>query len=559
MRPKGMLTSVLLAAKGERIMKPTSILISVLFALALVLPACGPTATEPPQPTAPPAPTEAAAEPTPEPTQPPAEPTAIPGPRQGGRLVLGQVGGPIHTLDPILAIDDPSGLVVSHIFSPLLRVGEDGESIEPEAAASYELSEDGLSYTFYLREDLKFSDGSPVLPEDVIFSLQRVAGEGSRWGWMMPPMEQMEPVGENAVRIVLENPSPSFAANMAHLLSSIVPKKMVEEQGEAFWDKPIGSGPFMIEEWVKGEYITLVRNPNYWDPSLPYLDEVVIEPAADDNTRMLKFQAGEYDIALRVPPNQIDQISALAHATVSIDTPAVVGCLLVNQNRGALGDKNVRLAMNYAIDRQGLIKAIAFGQGQEATSYLPPMLYWNDELEGYPYDLEKAREYMAMSTAPDGLEVSVLGNSGDQVSREIVTALIDMWGEINIDLKSDLMERGAALQRAFQGDYDLFLNVFSSDTIDPELLSRAMLYSKGFTAPLMGYKNERFDELAEQTSVDPEVRRQAYYEMQELANEDAPLVLIYYPKWATALQDYVKGFNMVPTGDYDLSRIWLEK
>jgi peptide/nickel transport system substrate-binding protein len=488
-------------------------------------------------------------------TQDSAEPQA----QRGGRIVLGQAAGPVLTLDPAQALDRASALVVDSLFSTLLRVGQDGKTLEPEAAESYTLSDDGLTYTFTLRENIQFSDGTPVTPADVIFSLQRTAGEGSRWAWMMPPIETLEADGDRGVRIVLADPSPSFDANMATLMAAILPQKLVEAQGEAFWDQPVGSGPFVVKEWAKGERVVLARNETYWNAELPYLDEVEIEPAGDDNTRQLKFQAGEYDISLSVPPNQVETTSQLETARVSVDTSSSIYCILINQGRGPLGDIHVRRAMNYAVDKQGLIKAVVFDQAQEATSFLPPMLYWNDELDGYPYDVDKAKEEMAQSSVPNGFKIAVLANSGDQVSRNVVTALIDMWAQIGIELEPDLIERGAALQRAFQGDYDLFLNSFSGSTIDPELLSKAMVYGKGFTAPLMGYQNARLDELVEQPSADPETRRQAYHEVQKLANEDAPLVLLFYPKQATALQDNVKGFTMVPTGDFDLSRIWLAK
>ncbi len=473
--------------------------------------------------------------------------------------MIGQASGPVLTLDPHQVVDRASSLVVDGIYGSLLRVGQDGTTIEPEAAEKYELSDDGLTYTFTLRKGLKFADGSSVTPEDVVFSLQRAGGEGSRLAWQMPQIESIEAVGDNGVQIVLQAPSPAFSASLTGMMGAILPKKLVEEQGDAFWDNPVGCGPWVVKEWAKGERLILARNTNYWDSGLPYLDEVEIEPAGDDNTRMLKFQAGEYDIALKVPPNQVETTSNLENVTVSVYTPAAVYCILINQNREPLNDVNVRRAMNYAVDKQGLIKAVAFGQGQEATSFLPPILYWNEALEGYPYDTAKAQEEMARSSVPDGLKVAVLANSGDQISREVVTALIDMWAKIGIELEPDLIERGAALQRAFEGDYDLFLNVFSGSSIDPEVLTKAMVYGKGFTAPLMGYQNGRLDELVEQPSADPETRQQAYHEVQKLANEDAPLVLLFYPQQAAAIQSRVKGFNILSTEEIDLSLIWLDE
>jgi peptide/nickel transport system substrate-binding protein len=478
--------------------------------------------------------------------------------QRGGRIVIGQASGPVLTLDPHQSTDRASALVIDGIHGSLLRVGQDSETIEPEVA-SYEASDDGLTYTFTLREGIKFSDGSAVTPEDIVFSLQRAMGEDSAIAWMMPPIQSTEAVGDNAVQVVLQAPSPTFAANMTGGLGAVLPKKLVEEQGDAFWDNPVGCGPWVVKEWAKGEHLTLARNPNYWDANLPYLDEVEIEVAGDDNTRMLKFQAGEYDIALRVPPNQVDTIRNLENVTVDIATPAAIYCILINQTRGPLGDLHVRQAMNYAVDKSGLIQAIVFGQAEEATTFLPPILYWNKDLKGYPYDLAKAKEEMQQSSVPDGFSIAVLANSGDQISREVVTALIDMWGQIGIELQPDLVERGAALQRAFEGDYDLFLNMFSGSSIDPESLSKAMAYGKGFTAPLMGYQDGRVDELIEGASADPAARQQAYYEVQALVNEDAPFVLLFYPQQATALQSKVKGFNMLSTEEIDLSLIWLDE
>jgi peptide/nickel transport system substrate-binding protein len=328
--------------------------------------------------------------------------------------------------------------------------------------------------------------------------------------------------------------------------------------GATFWEKPIGSGPFRVKEWVRGSNITLERNPHYWgEPS--YLDEVELQLVTDDNTRMLKFQAGELDVATNVPYNQIAAMDGLSGVSVQITTLLGVDLLALNASRPTLDDVNVRLALNHATDRQAIIEAILFGNGKEATVAWPKVLYWNDQLKGYPYDLEVARSYMRRSDAPDGFSVAYTYRSDSEPDAQIGVLLQAQWAKIGVTVQLEPLESGQIRERAFDSNFDVIKIFNSSDVIDPSELTANYLCR--FTQPVIGTCHDGIDQLYAETErmMDPAERQAAYFRLMEMGNEWAVFVPLYYAPARTAIQDTVKGFQVLPTGNVRLWEVWLDR
>lgn len=479
------------------------------------------------------------------------------GPISGGRLVMTLDVRDISTLDPVMPSDNSAIWTILNLYDQLFRVSTDAQSVEPDAVERYDVSEDGLTYSFVLREGLTFSDGTPVVVDDVIFSVQRMFAS-EHWGWLFPKDAAVKPLDERTFQIQLKQPNAALINNLAGFWSSIVPRKPVETMGAAFWEKPINSGPFRVKEWTRGSHITLERNPYYWgEPA--YLDEVELSLVPDDNIRMLKFQAEELDVATNVPFNQVAALDALNGVSVQTAPLLSVDLIVINASRPPLDDVNVRLALNYATNRQAIIDVVLFGYGEEARIALPKMMFGDERLEGYPFDIERAREYLQKSSVPDGFEITYSYRGDSIPDGQIGVVLQEQWRQIGIKLNLEPLEGAVVRQRMFDNDFELAKAFNSSDVIDPSQL--IAIYLCRITQPMTGVCHERIDELYIESAIlmRTEEREAVYRQIMQLANEWTIYIPIYHAPARTAIWDRVHGFQVLPTGNFRLWEVWIEQ
>ena len=195
------------------------------------------------------------------------------------------------SLDPIATSDNGSIWAQLLIYDQLVRPTKDGTSLEPGLAESWEANQDGIEYTFHLR-DAMFSNGDPVTVEDVIASLKRAAGEGSNWARFFRPITGFEAVDAKTLKLKLDKPFTPLINNLGLFSASILPAKLLESQKEAFFEHPVGSGPFVLERWNRGERIDLAPNPHYWQTGKPQVDGAELIVVGEDNSRVLQLEAG---------------------------------------------------------------------------------------------------------------------------------------------------------------------------------------------------------------------------------------------------------------------------
>jgi peptide/nickel transport system substrate-binding protein len=478
-------------------------------------------------------------------------------PKSGGRLVMTLDARAISTLDPVVPSDNSAIWTILNLFDQLFRVTKDAQTVEPDAVEWYEVSADGLVYSFHLRNGLTFSDGTPVAMEDVLFSLRRMFAS-EHWGWLFPNDAEVTALNNGTFQIRLKHPNAALINNLAGFWSSIVPQKALEKLGTNFWEKPVGSGPFRVKEWVRGNYIILERNPYYWGKPA-YLDEVELQLVTDDNIRMIKFQAGELDVATNVPFNQIAAIDALDGASVQIAPLLSVDFIGINASRPPLDDINVRLALNYGTNKQALIDTVLFGYGEEASMNWPKMMFWNEQLEGYPYNQEIALEYLRKSSVPDGFEVTYSYRGDSIQDAQIGVLLQEQWSHIGVKVQLEPLEGGVLRQRMFHNDFDLAKGFNSSDVIDPSELSANFLCR--ITQPVMGVCHAEIDRLYAETEtmILREEREAAYHQIMQMAREWAIYIPLFHAPARTAVWDRVHGFQVLPTGYYRLWEVWVEE
>ena len=482
-------------------------------------------------------------------------------PKMGGTIAMSLADDDVTTFDPIIPFDNMAIWTMLLIYDQVIRVGPDGLSLEPGLADSWEVSEDGLTYTFNIRE-ATFHDGTPVTAQDVAFCLNRAAfDEASSMTFFFAAVDTIEATDERTVVITLNDVWVPFEADLALFGASIYPQAAFEAQGEALWDAPIGSGAFKFESWERGAQIVLAKNPDYWDEGKPYLDGLTFKVLTDSNARMLQFQGGELDIVTDVPFNQIEPLSQNAdYVTLPNDAAARIDLIALNVTAAPLDDKALRQAINYAVDKEAIIQNVLFGAGVPATSYLPLMAGHNPESPGYPFDLEKAKQLVAESNSPDGFAFELLTSVGDTVGSQVCQLIAAQLAEIGGQVTVTQLEPAVQTERhTVTGDYQATKSYYTTDIIDPSQLSTfAVLGDDDFKAMWTNYDNPEVNELiiAAQSETDPDARLEMYYQIQAMHLDDAPFIFLFYPGGRSATQSYVKNFHILPTGNYRLYETW---
>jgi len=487
---------------------------------------------------------------------------ALSAPKTGGSLRMSLADSDVTSFDPIVPFDNMSIWTMLHVYDQLVRVGKDGASIEPDAADSWRPSADGKTWVLHIRDGLTFADGTPLTAGDAAFALDRAASKDSNFEDNFALIDHAVATDPHTLVVTLKKPSASFLAYASLYAASIGPEKLIQAQGKGFWDKPVGSGPLILTEWVKNDHITLKRNPRYWQKPYPYLDELRFDVLTDDNTRMLKFRSGELDIATNVPPNQVEPLKRTKGMSVKLFPQMRFDYVYYNHARKPFNDLRVRQALNYAIDHQAILKSVLFGYGSLAGSMLPPMLYWNNQLKPYAFDVAKAKALLQEAGLGGGFSTEILVNSGDNQASQIATILKDEFKAIGVDLKVTVLEPATVRARRKAGDFDMIKGYYTSDVIDPdELVAFGMDYAGGAVAKWISFKNDRITQLAAagEAEMNAEKRKSMYFEIQTIAHDQFAVIPLYYADNRTALWDHVHDFMQLPTANYRLWETWISK
>lgn len=480
-------------------------------------------------------------------------------PKRGGTLVMAR-NADVVSFEPVVPSDNMSIWAKLLVFQMLARTTPAGDSVEPDLASSWEISPDKRTYTFHIRPEAFFSDGTPVTSEDVAFSFDRcINDKDSPWGSLYPKLTMATPDAKTIVFKMQEDYAPFLAAVSLHG-ACVVPKAYFQKVGvKEFGEKPIGSGPFVMTEWKKGDSITFDRNPHFWDKTRPYLDRVILSIVADDNVRMLKVRSGEIDIATFVPFSQVDRLKASAGVNVQVSPYDRVDWFQFNLKKPLFQDVKIRQAMNYAVDKRAIIKSVLFGYGEVPTSFLPKMFLTDLEQKPYEYDIAKAKQLMAESSQPNGFSVKLKTVSGDAVGNQVAQIVQQMVLPLRIKMTIEQVEADTQFSQIQNGDYEMAWGYMTSDILDPcELVAFAAQSDGGSDSVWTWYKNPDVDALAHKglSELDPDKRAAMYKHLQQLVFADAPYIWLYWTPAVTALRNNVQGFRVLPTGNYWLENVW---
>ena len=498
-----------------------------------------------------------------------AEPAAAGGPQSGGSLTFARFFE-TQNLDPAGVADNGSIFVRVQIFNTLVEADPDTlPNVGPGVADEWSSSADGMTWTFHIRDNARFSNGEPVTAEDVQFSLERFADPTISVN--IPSLgvgvESVDIIDDQTVQVNLDRPVGAFLENISVFPASIINKAAVEAEGDDHWMNPLGTGPFKVKEWVPGSHITLERNEYYWEEGKPYLDEIRFDYIADDNARILRIQGGDADIVEGVPWTQIPDLEANEGFSIHVADIVRYEGVFLNHTVPPLGEIGVRQALNYATNKAAINEAVYGGVGEIANSMIPKATYHSDydTLPAYFYDLERAKELMAASSMPDGFDLAYIFPSGSTAHEQLGTILQAQWAEIGVNLSIEEVDTGTLFgDRFFTMEYEsgVPLPKFTSDVVVPDEVA-LLFYDKAPENILAGFftgwdipdELERVTEEAAFTN-DEAVRAELWPEAQRIAMEEAPWVTLYFLPTVHAVADNVEGFRVVPNGWWDLEDVW---
>lgn len=436
----------------------------------------------------------------------------------------------------------------------------------PLLATEWQISDDGLRYTFTLREGVKWHDGEDFTSEDVAFSVLTLKEVHPRGRAIFSNVSEVQTPDAHTAIIVLSQPAPHLLTALAGAESPIIPKHLYEGTdilASRYNSAPVGTGPFVFKEWVKGSHIVLERNPSYWDQPKPYLDQIIVRFIPDAVARAAAIESGSADLAGQaIPLSDVKRFSELPNVRVdTINWPyiSVHQQMFFNLDTPALQDKRVREAIAHAINVEALNKVVWFGYGTPSAAAIgqASTKYHNADIKFRDFDIKKAQALLdeaGLTPGADGkrLKLRLIYNPFQE--RRAADFVRQSLGRIGIDAEIQNYDFATYVGKAYTDrDWDLTLEALAN-IFDPTVGVQRVYWSKNFQVGLpfsnaAHYVNPEVDRLLEAAAVevDEDKRREQFLKMQEIIDEDLPAIQFGANPQITVVAKKVKDY--APTGE----------
>ncbi|HEU5139130.1 MAG TPA: peptide-binding protein, partial [Bacillales bacterium] len=505
------------------------------------------------------------------------------GPQDGGDLITAVNGQPTN-FNAYYYSDTASGDIAGLMFNGLIKVNKE---IAPEGdlAKDWEISDDGLTYTFHLRKGVKFHDGKPMTSADVKFSYNIPRSEdytGPRAS-SFSVIKSIETPDDYTVKISLKNKYAPFLLETAtypilpkHLLKDVPIKDM--EKAEFNTSNPVGTGPYKFVEWKKGQYVKVKANENYF-AGRPHIDTITVKAVSDANSRMAQFQAGQINF-MWGETTQAKTINALedqGKAKVKRTLGLNYDYIGWNQKNPLFQSKTVRQALTHAINRKGILKAAVNGEGKIANTPGSPLQKWsyNPDVPVFAYNPEKAKKMLASEGWKDHngdgtidkngkeFKFTILSNKGNQRRKTIGEIVQQNLKKVGIDAQPKLMEWSAELEKINppNWDYDaVILGWALGADPDPKQIFSATEIKKGLN--FVWYKpDQKIEKLMQENSkvTDREKRGEMIKEIQAAIAEDQPYTFLYYKNNIMVYTPKLHAQQGIDTSFYHVKDWWIEQ
>lgn len=470
----------------------------------------------------------------------------------------------IVSLDPAYSYDNLTNQVVNQITQGLLYFDYSGQ-LQPQLCSSWE-AVDSTTYVYQIRDDVCFSDGSPMTMEDVLFSLNRHMDEdvASYLAWMYANVDSIEQTGDWEITVHLTEPDAAWQYAFATTAGHIISKEYYEANAEQFGQPGvgvIGTGPYVLDSWTTGSEIKLTYNENYWDKeNVPQFKNIDFKIITDANTQATTLASGQADYMFDPPTEMLDTIREAENMSVEEVDGWTVLWMAMNCQSGPFSDVNVRKAVAYALDKDSLYEGVLTENGSYAKNGMPfsSALYGSESESWTAYaetavdeknDIEKAKEYLAQSAYPDGFECSLYINQDsiyNSIAVYVQSALSQIGIDVTIETKSG--DEMSNIQFGSTRDYDLAIVRWTADYPDVSGQLYPLFHSSNIAeggGNTSCYSNPEVDALleAEVASIDMKERTELMQQALTIIANDTPMIAFDYPYKRVAMNSELTGFE----------------
>ncbi len=473
-----------------------------------------------------------------------------------GTMVISLTTNP-NSLDIPIAAERNASTVGWHMFDTLVFLDDD-LVIQPALATDWTVSEDGRETIFNLRQDVNFHNGEHFTADAVVFSWERATADEIQWkaNWLI--VDSVEAIDDYRVKVTTPEPLPVLLELMFDNWAIIPPEYFAEVGEQGFAEAPVGTGPFMFVEWVKGDRIVMEANPNYWREGMPRVQTLIFRPIPESATRVAAIQTGEIDVAKRLTSEEAQSLLGVEGVKVVSFEQDRVYYIAFNNLTTGIGlptiDARVRQAMNYAVDRQAIVDALFNGYATLVSSYVTPINFGYDpSVQPFPFDQDKARELLAEAGHPDGFEIEMRCPIGAYSQFEQVCEAVQGYlSEVGIEANLELMESGAYWElEAARELPGIFGDSWSNALSEPiDRITGAL----GIESNWAAWNTPEIEDMITRlkTTVDDDERRGVYSEFQKLMQEDPPFIWLYQPRVFEAISTRVQNYQPRPAENYFL-------
>ncbi len=462
----------------------------------------------------------------------------------------------VDTLDPEANSVNESIWLDQNLYSRLLQPNSTGTGLLPDLAASWNISANGLAYTFHLRPDAKFSNGSPLTASDVVYSIERSRAFTGGWGFLLTAVKTITAPDAHTVVISLSRPHAPLLADLAMYAYSVVPASLVKSQGSSFFQHPVGSGPFMVTSFSPDSEVDLARNP-YFYGTKPKIRKVKVLIVPNDNTRVLMLQSKRADVIENPPGNLVSQIDKTPGLSVQLYPSTRVDFIQLDEHYKPFKSALVRQALNYAIDRNSIIQLAYQGHATPGASFMPyKMKFFDSAITPYPYDPRKAKQLLAQAGYPHGFNAFLITVSGDVAGQAEAIVLKSELAAVGINVSIQAYELLTAYNKEDNGHSQMGERYWTNDIIDPDEVATFGADCQGGANAFNSYwcdSQANSTVSAARAELNDGTRQQLYSQIQQIVYQQSPFIVTDYSPYRYGLGNWVHGFGVTPLGNYDLS------
>jgi peptide/nickel transport system substrate-binding protein len=484
---------------------------------------------------------------------------ASPVPVSGGTLKVGLQADPAE-LDPALTQLTAAWHIIEHVYESLLTYDASLQPV-PQLAESYDISADGLTYTFNLRSGVTWHNGRPFVADDVKYSVDRTLdpATASPNSTEYDSVASVEAPDDATVVFVLKSPDSSFLSKLMGNAGFVFPREAVEENGDLN-QVMVGTGPFKFVDYTPQTELNLVKNDAYWDPGKPYLDGIQFLIASEDTSRTTALTSGTVDFIEYAPVKDLPIFEGDDSIQVAGDQNTNIRYLAMNVSRDPLSILEVRQAISKVVDRGPIIDSAVFGAGTPTAAIFPSSFWAGGEYPIEAQDIEGAKALLATAGHPDGFQTTISSWQAYSFLSNAAVVLQEQLRQVGIEAELNLQENATYLADYFAGNFDLSVTG-TSGHIDPNDVIHQN-FGTGESNNGTQYSNPEVDGLiAQGIAVTDQAERAAIYnQIQAILLQDLPWVNLFIANQYEAMKTYVKGYIHIPTGtNRSFREVWLDQ